>query len=768
MKILKLRLRNMIGIKKGLGLDDLDLDLSQISGLCALSGENGAGKTSVLESLQIFPRLASRKGSLQGHYYGRDGLRELEFSFQDNKYKVLIKVDSEANRAEGYAWKNGVSLLDGKISNYSKWCTSLLGSPELFFNSVFCSQASRRISDMTTGELKRLFSEFLKLERLEQFEGTSKQCNNLLTSRASSLEQNIESLKILIEGYSEADIVLSHSHAEKKALELRLVETSHDLEKSEAELATVQSDIQKNELIKTELAGLQEAQDRLSDEIESDKKQYESEITDLRIKHQGIKVDMSSVESLLANKDKIEQAAATRLKLTDAMSKDVALSRELIREHFAAISAASKAETAANEASLRQKRKTDLAKNDITILELKLKHMKLKEAELGKRDPECVSKTCSFILSALSAQQDIPILANTINEQTDNAAVLKKEYSGILESFTADIEALRSKESAQKAKKDEIEARINHIEDDLGKVKTLADELPKIETALSREQDLGKRLSENVVDGKKLKASWEKRIADKKAQIIKTETTMDEIEDRINTGVEAKVGGIQQDISNFKAAITKLTDEIADKIADIVRRGQDVTRKEQAQKKLTNKTAEKELVVNEASEWSYLKHACSAKGLRALEIDSVLPAIAAYANDLLIGTFGTQYTVRFQTQNEETGREILDIIIIREDGSEVLIESLSGGERVWILSALRLSLTLISQEKSGKIFQTGFADESDGALDIGHAIEYVQMYRAFMEVGGFENFYFISHKPETIALSDHVLNFSKGGVILDG
>ena len=199
----------------------------------------------------------------------------------------------------------------------------------------------------------------------------------------------------------------------------------------------------------------------------------------------------------------------------------------------------------------------------------------------------------------------------------------------------------------------------------------------------------------------------------------------------------------------------------------IAKHEQDVARKEQAQKELTVKTAGRELLVNEAGEWLYLKNACSAKGLRALEIDSVLPAVASYGNDLLIRTFGTQYTVRFQTQDEETGREILDIIVIREDGSEVPIENLSGGQRVWLLSALRLSLTLISQEKRGKSFQSGCADESDGALDVGHAIEDVQMYRAFMEVGWFEDFLFISHKPETIALADHVLTFGKGKITID-
>jgi DNA repair exonuclease SbcCD ATPase subunit len=757
----------MIGIKEGLGLDNLDLDLSQVSGLCAFSGENGTGKSSVLESLQIFPRLASRKGNLQSHFYGKDGFRELEFSFQGNNYKVLIKVDSEANRAEGYAWENGVSLLDGKISNYSKWCVNLLGSPELFYNSVFCSQASRKISDMTTGELKKLFSEFLKLERYEQYEDISKQCNNLLTSRASSLERDIESLKILTEDYVETGAALFNVQAEKKVLEFRLAELSLDLKKSEAELVTVQADIQKNELIKTELAGLQDTQNRLLTEIEDDQKQLELELNALRTKHHTLGLDIVDLDSLLSNQDEIKQAASIRLKLTADLTRDRKLLADLTRSHFAAISAMAKEETAANETLLRQKRKIDLTKNNIKTFELKLKHALAKEADLDKRDPECVSKTCSFILSALTARQETPVLTRTINEQIENATILEKAYSDTLKSFTTDIEALKAKESDQKAKKETIEARINQSEVKLEKVSVLADELPKVETALSKKQDLEKRQAENVIEGKEREILWDRKIGDKNRQKIVIDVMINKKRAEINNEAETNSRILEQNISVIKKSITERTDEIADKVTNIIKYEQDVARKEQAQKELTDKTTEKDLIVDEASEWAYLKDACSAKGLRALEIDSVLPAIASYANDLLIRTFGTQYTVRFQTQDEETGREILDIIVIREDGSEILLESLSGGERVWILSALRLSLTLISQEKSGKSFQTGFADESDGALDVGHAIEYVQMYRAFMEVGGFESFYFISHKLETIALSDHVLNFGDSGITIE-
>lgn len=62
MKILNAKLRGFIGVKKGMGLDEIEVDLSSLSGLVALAGPNGHGKTTLLENLSPYRGLASRKG----------------------------------------------------------------------------------------------------------------------------------------------------------------------------------------------------------------------------------------------------------------------------------------------------------------------------------------------------------------------------------------------------------------------------------------------------------------------------------------------------------------------------------------------------------------------------------------------------------------------------------------------------------------------------------------------------------------------------------
>jgi ABC-type lipoprotein export system ATPase subunit len=130
---------------------------------------------------------------------------------------------------------------------------------------------------------------------------------------------------------------------------------------------------------------------------------------------------------------------------------------------------------------------------------------------------------------------------------------------------------------------------------------------------------------------------------------------------------------------------------------------------------------------------------------------------------MLTGTFGPNHSVRFETQDED-GREVLDIVVISGDGSETLLSNLSGGERVWILKALRLAQTLISQQKSGRHFETALMDEEDGALSNDNAIRFISLYGTLMKMAQMDACYFISHRPDAINMADHRIKFKQGGI----
>ena len=82
------------------------------------------------------------------------------------------------------------------------------------------------------------------------------------------------------------------------------------------------------------------------------------------------------------------------------------------------------------------------------------------------------------------------------------------------------------------------------------------------------------------------------------------------------------------------------------------------------------------------------------------------------------------------------------------------------------MKALRLAMTMISKEKSGRDYRTAYADEDDAGLDIETAQSFTRLYKAFMDIGGFTKCFYISHKPECVALADHRLVFGESGIVM--
>lgn len=849
MKILRLRAKNFIGFKKGLGLDVVDVDLQNVNGLVAISGENGAGKSTFIELLAPYAQMVSRKGAIQSHTFGRDAEKLLEFEFQGDHYKTLLKIDSEASKTEGYVWKNQKPMIDGKISNYKKYIAELMGSPELFFNSIFCAQGSDKFSDMKTGELKRLFSEFLRLDRLVAYEETAKQCCNLRTGQTARLGIEITSLSNLAAGQKEADADRLASQLAGKTLDSLLTELSDNLSEMEIEAIKLQGELQENEVLRTELSGLRSAKTLLVAEIEADQKQSKAELDVLRAKYQTLALDLLGLDSLLSNKKEILNAVVSVERLTPAVSKGSSQLARLSEKHAATTQAVLASERLISERRLIHKNAIDKAENDkdrriaktendimqrLTFREVeqnrliaaynievghakhnqeivvaKLESAKLSAKDLDTRDTvlleagesECASTACPFISTALSAKETIPNIVLAIDYQTTEVAKIKKAHLDTLKPIDAQIKALREDKTASEqniilsaeihrlkqkygvtlaadsaemdkltfenriAKADKEKAGIvfASLETDLESARTLAKEAPKVETALSRKQDAEKLQAANTEDGKRIKASWGERIAEKEKRLADAELTILEKEALVKPEADESLPVIEQSIKDLKTAITTQADAITEHASKLVLLEAEVNKKERAQKELEEKKLDSERLVNEASEWFYIQIGCSAKGLRALEIDAVAPLITGYANDLLVGTFGPNAMVTLRTQNDE-GREILDIQVVDENGDIVVLGNRSGGQQVWALKAIRLAMALISKEKSGRDFRTILSDEETGPLDDENAQKYILLYRAFMEQGGFDTSFYITHNPNCVALADHVVDFTAAAV----
>ena len=676
------------------------------------------------------------------------------------------KIDSDSERTEGFIFKNDQSQVNGKVSEYDKYIVGLFGSAQLFFSSVFCAQNAEKISDLTTGELKKLFSEFLRLDRLVEFETTAKQCVALLMAKSDGIQRDIQAAKKSLEGKESLDGKLANTEASMKETKQIIKIMTQEIIDMEREIESVRAKAADNRTSMLRVKDMQATVLRLEAEESADTATAEKELSFLREKTIAIMNDVKMSEKLLESKDQIEKAVFKITVMESEIADDVNRVTTIINELIIPLNDQLKFVIAELEAS-KNRLSAVISDPGARILEAKIKGLKEKLHDLEKKDPECSSTTCSFITGALRAQSELvelePRLLNIKTEIETNTAA----EQAIINRKTQETTDVLSQLDAAGAIKKEIEAKSAGMRTSLAAVRVIAADQSKIAVAEARLDDLRQRKEEAITDGKRIKAAWDERIAKKRSETEAICLEMKNAKQNIDVLAENRLSDIQSVLASHRARMDEEMASVARLEAAISVIGKEIAAKADVEGKISALIAEHGKVTGETAEWLYLKNACSKDGLRALEIDSVAPIISGYANDLLTQTFGPQYAIKLRTQDEETGKEVLDILTIRDDGSEVLLDNLSGGERVWSLKAMRLAMTLISKEKSGKSFTSFFADEEDGSLDGENAQNFIGLYRAFMKAGGFDTGFFISHKPECVAMADHVLTFGNGKIVIE-
>lgn len=400
---------------------------------------------------------------------------------------------------------------------------------------------------------------------------------------------------------------------------------------------------------------------------------------------------------------------------------------------------------------------------EIARLEAETKSCREKAKDLEKRDPECTSEVCSFIVSALRAEKELPRLEKELESRRKLVSEEKERASSLINLLAKQLEELKREYGERQARYENLKREKLDKDKELKIVRALSSKRAKVEVAMSRLADMEKRKQEITAEGIRLKEEGEERFSKIRGELQVLSGEIEKLKKTMESGLEKEKEDAERKKREAEAVVETTEKQIGQIRQKIATLKQAIADKEKAESDLLRKKAETQKLVTEKSEWIYLRNACSKDGLRALEIDGTAPMISSFANQLLNMSFATNFMVRFRTQDDE-GREVLDIIVVSEDGEEVMLKNLSGGERVWVLKALRLAMTLISKEKSGREFKSLLADEEDGPLSVDNAKSFVELYRATMKLGGMEDCYYVSHKPEAVAMADYRLVFTRGGI----
>jgi DNA repair protein SbcC/Rad50 len=239
--------------------------------------------------------------------------------------------------------------------------------------------------------------------------------------------------------------------------------------------------------------------------------------------------------------------------------------------------------------------------------------------------------------------------------------------------------------------------------------------------------------------------------------VAERQTTLDKAQADIPdlTALDSRVGLAQISVRDARATVET-------RQAEIVRAETDLERITEAEQKLTALQSDLHQVNERIDLLKIAERAYGRDGIPALILESsAIPQIETEANRLL-AELGTTYRVELRTQAENKTnanlRETLDVLVY--DGTDIrAYETFSGGEKTRINLALRLALAGLLATRRGAQSSILCIDEPDGLDQAGmDALATVLLGLS----GTFERVLVVSHQPQLGTSFDQTLRVEKG------
>ncbi len=725
----KLVLRGAIGVWKGQGRDEIELDLSNYDpGLIALVGVNGAGKTTLIENMHPFPEMLTRQGKLQEHFRLRDSFRDLYFTDQrtGDQYRAFIQIDGQnaSGKCEYFIYKNGQPYsaeINGRKEPYENAIDQLFGSMSLFVRSAFVSQKPPKnhpdLSDATKGEKKALFRELGGLDYLQVHSKNSKARADDFETETNHDEGKIETLVTLIaslpEKEEEKKVVAGNITIEKTNLEA--VKEKGKALKTEAEaLGKKAEENRETQNRCKELRGLMGKLEAEEAEIDARLQEY-----DLALKNkEGAEKSIAEYERLKAEEGKLNGEKNGILTERERLSTEYQNKKDIVADQEKELFA-KKIQVQKEIAKIDAKKREFVGKID-------------QINEFLAKTIECPKCGHAFAHNEAELKANLETYQQIVYE-ADQDLVKRDKKS---ESVTAEIVAIVQPKELVLPPLEAVDDQLISINQDLAflDVESARVQLQKAQEAQVRTEEGEKRLLQITTDQTSLKI----------------DLTVAEM--RVDTEIESQHREIVQKLEAARAEYEQLNNTVIHLEADLRNLETQITDLKERSEELKQLQATIKEKQGMISEWRYMERACGPDGIQALELDAMGPGIAEVANRLLQAAYGARFQIEFRTTriggqgSKKKQLEDFQIWVFdSEGGTEQLLETLSGGEAVWIKRAIYDAFGIIRDRNTGQKFLTVMQDEADGALDPDAKTAYFRMLEAAHQESGREHTIVITH-----------------------
>jgi hypothetical protein len=259
-ELVSLRLRGAIGIMKGIKKEEIAVSFDSFSsGLIALTGANGKGKTTLIENCHPYPQLLTRKGKLQDHFYLKDSLREVIYRNRVDgaMRKFLIQIDGQnkSGTCKYFIFKQTAGLagmeweplpgVDGNLKPYEEALGAAFGPIELFQRTAFITQRPTKnlpdLTDATAGEKKSLFVALAGIDYLQGFSEAAAEKVKRETAKAHDAEIKMQVLQAAVDKKPQEEQALKNSEAALTTKKAELTEITKQGKAAKADVERLQS-----------------------------------------------------------------------------------------------------------------------------------------------------------------------------------------------------------------------------------------------------------------------------------------------------------------------------------------------------------------------------------------------------------------------------------------------------------------------------------------------------------------------------------------------
>jgi len=810
MKPIKLTLRGFKGIRAGMGLEELVLDLTTLpaKGLIAICGSNGSGKTTITDNLhpyRLMPyKLRESKDwspnafSYYDQCYGRDAMKELIFEVGGCVYRSLLLIDAEKRKQEcylfrdesGLQWNNpnqsawvpyNESVKDGKTRDYDAAIEELVGSPSLFFTSVFRAQEARKLSSYPRSEILGIVTELLDLDHIRQQGEKAQGVVNHLADQVVSRTRDLNAIEAETSIFDrltqqEAEAVAALEVGASDIAALRDAVAAMDSQIRDVELTNAAEAVSRNRLDDKRRA-LDKAKDNaaaLNGQLEKKRREYAAKAEALSRKYTSAKAELENTVTTL-------EARAKTLDAIVAMCEDIRSAAQALAKCESDIQT-TQAELEATRSAYSEAREKVTALSGIKAAmetaQVELASLQRRVSALGALDCRAdgsswVNEACPLLKDAVEAKGLIPVIQERISGHA-----LKLEE---LPSLTEELRRLEAHGAKLRQTLEETTSRANRL-------KALAAKLPELESASMRIAEIQADLDGAKDRYSKAETEFlaESRQSENEKEIVEREAV------KLLAAAEAVIAELKVEISQLEATLSgdmeKTLAELKEKrrFRTIALDGKEAELKAASERlgsirgrieALKEKREKAQIIAEEIERlndemtgWKVLAKACSNDGIIQLEIDDSGPMISSLTNDLLRSCYGPRFSVRLETQKEKVDgglKETFDITVYDgERNEEKSIRDMSGGEVTIIEDAITRAFALVSLSRTSRPFETLFTDEKDGALDADRKVEFIAIKRRAQEIGTHSREFFITQTPELIEAADACIRLDRGGVTI--